>query len=419
MIPPGPAHPVSLQDITLQTLESLAHDHGGIVTVRPQIYLISEPALIEEILVARPGSFRKGQNIQRVAAFLGRGLLALDGDEWRRHRRLIQPAFGHSYLEAMGPNIVSLTESHIAQWPAEFDAHKVFVELLMQITMRNIFQLQVTAEIRDLMESWEVLFAHLGNNRFAEQGPPPAVDEAKQRVDEILRALISRQRSAGADGSLLGRLVTARDDGGSGLNDDELCAEVMTLFVGGYETGATALTFAVGFLSTHPDVAARHLAEIAGHLGTRAATYSDLASMPLNHAVLQETLRLAPPSWMFTRELIDDGRVGKYELEAGSQLLISPWVVHHDPRWWPDPHRFIPERFAADASQRPRMSWIPFGAGPRKCLGSQLAMIELQLILATLVRKVQLKLVEPPLVPVAKLGLGSTTPAIVTREPPR
>jgi cytochrome P450 len=186
MIPPGPDKPVALQTDTLQTMEALVREYGGIVTVGPQTYLVSEPDLIEEILVERPSDFRKGRSIQRIAPLLGRGLLLLEGEEWRKHRRLVQPAFARVHLEGMGPTVVSVTESHLARWPAQLDVYKALVQLLMELTIRNIFQQEVTSDLRQLMESWELLFAHM-SNRFADlAAPPPEVVEAKRCVDETL-----------------------------------------------------------------------------------------------------------------------------------------------------------------------------------------------------------------------------------------
>ncbi|MFO7565325.1 MAG: cytochrome P450 [Enhygromyxa sp.] len=414
MIPSGPQKPVALEHETLATLRALAAEYGGIVTVGPKVYLVTDPDLIEEILVARPGNFKKGRSAQRMAAFLGRGSLLLEGEAWRKRRRLVQPAFSRTRLESMGPMVVAVTEAHLSTWSDRIDAHEAFVALLMDLTVRHLFNQDVVDEMHQLVTAWKVLYAHM-SNRFIDLDPSTEVLEARRQVDDILWRLITRRREHGDDGSLLARMVTARDDDGSRMTDEELRDEVMTLFVGGYETGATAMTFTMAFLSKHGDVAARHLEEVRGRCGERAVDYPDLAAMPLNYWILQESMRLAPPSWMITREMIEGDTVGGYELEAGSQLLISPWVVHRDPRWWPEPERFDPDRFAPEMSaSRPRMAWMPFGGGPRKCLGFQLALIELQLILATLVRRVKLTLIAEELIPVARLGLGSTEPAIMT-----
>jgi cytochrome P450 len=414
MMPPGPKEPVALQHDTLATLLALAREHGGIVTVAPGVYLISDPDTIEQILVERPSKFHKGRTAQRMVAFFGRGSLLLEGEAWRKRRRLVQPGFSRARLEAMGPMVVAVTEKHISSWSAELDVHRAFVAMLMDLTVRNLFNQEVDQEMHDLLGAWELIYAHM-SRRFEDIEPPPAVLDARRRVDEILWKLIARRRSQGDDGSLLGHMIAARDDDGSMLSDEELRDEVMTLFVGGYETSATALTFTTAFLAKHPEIAQRHLDEVRARLGDRAVDFPDLAAMPYNGWVLQESMRLAPPSWMFTRELIEADTFGGYEFAQGSQFLISPWIVHHDPRWWPEPERFEPARFEpALAATRPRMAWIPFGGGPRKCMGSNLALIQMQLILATLVRRVKLTLVADELIPVARLGLGSTQPAIVT-----
>lgn len=394
-----------MQPLNLASILQLAGD--GFTRLADDVFLVSDPVVIEEILVRKPGLFHKGRTAQRMVEILGRASLLLEGDAWRQRRRLVQPAFRREHIDAIQRTVVERTEAHIATWSGTFDLREPLLTLFMDLTVANLFKLDVTGRMQELVTAWRLLFAHM-SNRFADQDMPPEVSAARDTIDEVLWSLIRERRAKGHDGSLLSMLIEARDEDGTGLSDQELRDEVMTLFVGGYETSATAMLFALGLLSRHPDVARRHLAEVTAQCGDRPVTAADLAGMPLNRHIIEETMRLFPPSWLFTRELVQDATIAGQAVAAGTQFLISPWAVHHDASIWPNPEGFDPDRF--EVTPR-KMTWIPFGGGPRKCLGSHYALIELQVILTTLVRKVRLEL-EPGVViaPEARLGLWPREP---------
>lgn len=408
---PGPEGGASLEHDPLDTITELSKQYGGIVRLDSDAVLITSAEIAEEILVKKPGSFRKGRAAQRMAEVFGRGTLLLEGDAWRQRRRLVQPAFSRERIEALGGPVYERTVAHMAAWPRSVDLREVLLPLFMDLTVRNLFKQDVTGRMRTLVDGWKVLFNHL-SNRFGEQSTSPQVDEARRTVDEIVWDLIAARREQGDDGSLLARLVAARDEDGSAMTDQELRDEVMTLFVGGYETSTTAAMFALGLLAQHSDIAAAHVAEVDSVCKGQMPEFSHLAELSLNRQILEETMRLFPPSWLFTREAIEDETIGGHRINAGSQLLVSPWGIHRSEVYWAEPERFDPTRFTPNAVRlRHRLAWIPFGGGPRKCLGSHYAMVELQLVLATVVQRLRIALdTQEPIEAAAAIGLRPSEP---------
>lgn len=409
---------VCVQPLNLTTVLDLAGD--GLTALGDDAVLVSDPALIEQILVSDFRSFRKGRAAQRMAGMLGRGSLLLDGDDWKQRRRLVQPAFKKRQIEAIYDAVVERTVDHANRWirVGRQDLRPALLSLFVELTVHNLFKASVDERMGELIDAWETIFAFLAD-RFVDKEVPLEVEDARQTIADTLWELIGEKRRTGDDGSLLAMLIAARHEDGGQLTDQELRDEVMTIFVGGYETSATALLFALGLLSRHPDVARRHRAEVGARCGDRRVQGADLPAMTLNRNIVSETMRLFPPSWLFTREATTDIVLRDTVLPAGTQVLISPWAVHHDRELWPNPEGFDPDRF--DQPVTP-MSFIPFGGGPRKCLGSHYATAELQVMLATLVRVARFELAPGVgLVPEARLGLMPASPIVmdVRVEPTR
>jgi cytochrome P450 len=234
-------------------------------------------------------------------------------------------------------------------------------------------------------------------------------------LHRILGQLIAERR-ANEDNSVLSMLLQARDEGGTdGLSDAELRDEVMTVFIGGYETSSNALAFTLACLAANPDVARRHREEVDRVLAGRAPQASDLAQMPLNKAVIQEAMRLYPPSWMITREALEDDVINGYPIARGSQVLVSAYGVHHAPDVWNRPNQYDPTRFMPGSPEIDRFAYIPFGGGPRVCLGDQYALTEIQLIVARLVQNVTFQLTPDTRIEAqAHVGLRPRTPLRAT-----
>ena len=387
-----------------QALRDITTAHGGLTRLRmgpASLYLVADPDLIHEVLVTRAGEFRKSNRTrQSIGWHLGDGLVTLEGAAHRRHRRIMQPAMHTSRIAAQADTIVDLARRRVDAWApgAELDLLTEMADLTLRIVCAALFDLRSTEDERLIPAVHD--FAASLNWATGRAFPlPPWVPSAGNRraratintLDAHVYALIARRRtSAVASSDLLSMLLSARDaDTGAPLSDVEIRDELMTVFFAGHETSAAVLTWALHLLDAYPAVAAALRAELSRVLGDRPATMADLAGLSLLGRVVKEVLRLYPPAWLFDRSPLADLELGGHDIPRGATLLVSPWVVHRDPRWWDAPDEFRPDRFAdPDAPLRGR--YLPFGDGPRLCIGNRFAEAEIALVLATLVPRVDL-----------------------------
>jgi cytochrome P450 len=401
---------LQLRGDPLARVVELRARYGGFVRLGPlrdrEVYLVTDPSAIKHVLSDNHKNYKKGLAAQRMRPILGQGSLLLEGDAWRRRRRLIQPAFHKQKVATLAGSFVDGADEMLARWApsiasgAPLDARDEMLRLTMALTLRNMFGADAS-QLRELVDAWQHIYDEISASRMRLVRLPSWLpnrrrDQTAAALATVRRVLSERIRARVAatddDGTVLSMLVRARDDdGGAGLGDVELRDEVLTVFIGGYETSSNGLAFALASLAEHPEVAGRHRDEIDRALGDRAPTIADLAAMPYNRAVLEESLRLYPPSWMITREALADDVIAGFPIARGAQLLISSYGVHHAPDVWPTPERFRPERFLGD-HERDRFAYLPFGGGPRVCLGDQYALTEMQLVLARLAQRVTLRL---------------------------
>lgn len=435
--PPGPpAVPfiggmLQLRD-PLQRVTELSQRYGGLAYLGPlgraPVYLVTDPALLKQVLVDKAGQYKKGKPAQTMRPVLGDGLLLLEGEPWKHERRLVQPAFHRARIAELAREMTTAAQELVARWEAKaragelVDLRDEMLRLTMRLTVRALFHADITGQLGELVAAWQDLYDDLSRSRFAlaslpRQVPTPAnrrYTRAMATIDRVLYGLIRDCRARNQDdGSVLAMLVHAKDEEqGDTLSDHQLRDELMTLFVGGYETSSNALAFTFAMLALHPEVERAHQAELAAVLGDRAPEANDLPQLPLNRAVIEETMRLYPPSWMITREALADDVLNGYPIPAGAQLLMSSYATHHDPRLWPNPEAYDPRRFLPPRpSERPRYSYFPFGGGPRLCLGDQYALTEMQLVLATVMRRLRVELAAGTIVaPKAALGLRPLHP---------
>jgi cytochrome P450 len=393
----------------------LAAAWGDIVRVRIGLlpmHLVSDPELIREVLVIRHRDFHKGLGLQRARHLLGDGLLTSEDELHRRQRHLVQPAFHHQRIEGYAAAMTECASRTSARWrrlvadatvDVRIDAHAEMLRLTLAIVGRTLFARDIeerAGSIGRALEASLTLFQRLGTMPFAElleRLPLPGnlrFRAARRALDELVYEMIHERRASGEDrGDLLSMLLLAADDEtGAGMSDVQLRDEVMTLFLAGHETTADALAWGWLLLSQDPAIESRLHEELAAVLGGRTATAGDVPRLPYTRAVVAESLRLYPPAWIIGRRAVAPTVVGGYAIAAGSIVLVSPWVVHHDPRWWPEPERFEPSRWL-DGSEaaRPRFAFFPFGGGPRICIGEQFAWTEAVLVLATLARDWRLR----------------------------
>jgi len=368
--------------------------------VRPrlplQLYFVSDPQVIDEILVKKADSFHKDHTSRLLSRAIGNGLLVNEGASWRRQRRLLQPAFHHQQLQSYAALMVETIEQAAAGWRAGEvrNVHEDMMGVTMRIVAGTLFGADVSASARDLggiissmMEEFTRLLGLAG--RFAPPlwVPTPAnrrFRRAARGVEAVILQIIDAHRKSGAaSGDLLSLLIRARDEEGGEMSDAQVRDEALTLFLAGHETTALALTYALHLLARDPERQARLADELRAVLGQRSPGLADLEQLRFTEMVILETMRLYPPAWAMGRQAITDVEIGGYRLPKGAEFVVSPWVVHRDPRWFDDPQDFRPERWEGDLAQRlPRFAYFPFGGGPRVCIGNRFAMMEAKLVLA-------------------------------------
>ncbi len=365
---------------------------------------------IEHILVTRHADFEKDAFTHDLRRVLGTGLLTSEGDAWRRQRKLIAPSFQPREIGAYGPVMVERAHAFAqGQAPAAvFDIHSAMMHLTLDILVRALFGTRVSrgAEVERLLDQLMVDYmpaAAAWRLILPEWLPLPSrrrLASIRAELDVILLELIrDRKARAAAEANdaattlpadLLGRLMLAHDTAGT-LSEEAVRDEAMTLFLAGHETTALSLTYTLRLLAQHPAEADALFRELEHVLRGRPPSMSDLPALPYTRAVIDEALRLYPPAWAIGRQPIEDTVVAGVVVPQGTMLIIAPWVMHRDARFFPDPERFWPERWLSGPAA-PRYAYLPFGAGPRVCVGSHFALSEAALILITLVQHARFEL---------------------------
>ena len=372
--------------------------------------VLFEPELIEQVLVRDHAAFTKDPFIRDLEPLLGRGLLTSDGEHWKRQRRLAAPSFQRGEIDNYAAEMVTCSEQFLHALPVgrTFDAHAAFMHLTLHILARTLFGTEIS-RVQEVENALNQVMREYAPLRIALRVslPPWLTRRSRRRIaalrgalDSVLLELIAERKRRSEPGTdLLSRLLAARD-AGQGLSDLELRDETMTMFLAGHETTALALTYAFRLLALHPEAARRARAEVRLVVGARRPTVADLNGLTFTRAVLDEALRLFPPAWVIAREPLHACRIGEFQCDPGTEVLIVPWVMHRDPRFWKQPELFQPERWLSKM-QLPRSVYLPFGAGPRVCIGHHFAVTEAMLVLATCLGRGSFALAQGQLLPLS------------------
>jgi cytochrome P450 len=373
---------------------------------------VNEPNAIKHVLVDNAANYHKTEVARRLLEpGLGRGLLTSEGDTWRRHRRIMAPAFDHRSIIGYAPIMTEIARKLLAEWDgladgAELDVAAAMMHATLHIISRTMFSSdsdgivelvehsvgRYQTEIRPGLVDILGLPAWLSRITFA-----PRADTMLSEFDNEIDGLISSRERGPAEGQpkdLLSRLIAARDEEtGRGMTAQEVRNQVVTIFMAGHETTALALTWTWYLLSQHPAAEARLHDELARVLGGRTPRHEDLSKLPYARMVVEESMRLYPPAHTLSRTAVKEDEVSGHHVRPGTQIIIVPWLLHRNPKLWERPERFEPERFAPErTASRHRFAYIPFGAGPRICIGAAFAMAEAMLILATIAQRYRLRL---------------------------
>lgn len=400
----------NLSDFTRDTLGFLleTRQYGDLVRWKfgPfPAYIVNAPALMHQMLVADADQYHKDRTSRIILnPVLGEGVFTADGDMWKRQRKLVAPAFHTKRIGAYADVMVEYANRLAERWSngATLEVDHEMTSLTMEVISKTLFDAQVGAETQEISEQITILLSIL-NHRFNSLFPTPlwlptaenrAFKLAIAKLDDIVARFIAQRRSGGEDkGDLLSMLLMARDDDDHLMSDKQVRDEAITLFGAGHETTANALTWTWYLLSQNPDVEAKLHDELARVLGGRDPRIEDLANLPYTEMVVKEALRLYPPAFSVVREAAQDVTLGGYPLPKGSIILGNIYGIHRDDRYFPNPERFDPERFSPDnEKQIPKYAYLPFGGGPRVCLGNAFAMMEARLVLATIAQKYRLAL---------------------------
>ncbi len=421
-LPPGPkGHPIlgSLPDLQRDRLGFVvyvARKYGPVTRVRLgtlTLFQVSDPMSIQHVLQDNHRNYSKQSVAFRTIRWIaGNGLFTSDGDFWLRQRRLMQPAFHRQRTAGFGELMTDVAQATVERWAPyarsgqPVDVGHEMMRLTLEVVTRALFQTSVT-RADALGDAITVL---LGDVTFRFDRPwypvpwrvPTArnrrFQQARQMVDRIVQDIIDtrrqQRRAATTTRDLLDMLMDARDEEtGQGMTDQQLRDEVVTLMIAGHETTANALTWTFYLISKYPDAARRLRAELDSVLAGRVPTAADLPQLTYTRQVIEETLRLYPPVWITNRQALDEDEIGGYRIPAGADVGVSPYVVHRDPAIWDNPEGFDPDRFTpARAASRPHYAYIPFGGGPRLCIGQGFAMTEATLVLATIAQRYALHL---------------------------
>jgi cytochrome P450 len=392
--------------------------YGDVVRFRlgPMVlHLVAHPDAIRQVLQERAANYDKEtRSSSKIRAMTGLGLLTANGETWRRQRRLVQAGFLLAAVEGFIPQMTAATDSMLERWRRRagsgrpLDVASEMMRLTYTIVGRTLFGADVTGDADEVERAMEVLLAHTYGRLERVIDPPLSFPTpgnlrfkaALATVDRVVHRIISERRTDGGGRSdLLDTLLRERDEAtGERMDDRQLRSEVITLLLAGHETTANALTWTFYLLARHPEAMERVHAEAVS-----ASDPGDFSAFPFTGRVLRESMRLFPPIWAMERRAVAEDELGGFRIPAGSTVVVSPWVTHRHPDFWEEPERFDPERFAPG---RPQPAYLPFGTGPRFCVGSHFAMTEALVITALVLREWRLRLApEPAVVPLPGITL--------------
>ena len=424
--PPGPdsQFDIGSTEDSLERMRELFARYGDIYRVyapgrKSYTYVIHHPDDVKRVLVSNHKNYTKGVGLDRVKILLGNGIMTSEGDFWRRQRYMMQPMFHRRVITEFARVIDQANDRFIDRWESQaargesVNVTDDMSALTLDIVLRAVFG-------RDL----DRLSAEVGGNPFSVVTQEPARNlqfAYKFRSLGKLVAALMRRRASEADEHVdfLAMLMSARDkETGDAMSERELIDEVMTLVVAGHETTASALNWTWYLLALHPQVEARLHAEIDAAPVAASPSLAQMEALPYAQQVVNEALRLYPPGWLLSRRALGADVLAGFEIPAGADVLLSPYLLHRHPRFWPDPDAFKPERFASEnEAERSRFAYIPFAAGPRHCIGETFALYEMLMHLYKVARRYRLTyLPTEPVELEAQINLHTKNPLYMRLE---
>jgi cytochrome P450 len=415
-LPPGPRVPLFGSLVgpgrdPLQLLTRFARDYGDVTFFKlggERCYFVNHPQYVRDLLVTNQRNFTKSRGLERAKKLLGEGLLTSEGQTHLRQRRLIQPAFHRERIAGYGRVMVDHAARMRDRWQdgRTFDVAKEMMRVTLAIAGKTLFDTDVESKadevgvaVTEVLESFWLNL--LPGADYLERLPIPQLrraNAARRRLDTLIYQMIADRRRSGRDhGDLLSMLIAAVDDEGTargGMTDQQVRDEAITLLLAGHETTANALTWTFYLLSQNPAAVALLREEVQRVVGGRLPSVSDLANLVYTRRVVTEAMRIYPPAWLLGRRAIGSFALGEYDVPPRSMIFMSPFVMHHDARFFVNPDQFNPNRWTPEfEASLPKFAYFPFGGGARQCIGEQFAWMEAILVLATVAQRWMLHVV--------------------------
>jgi cytochrome P450 len=403
-LPPGPIGTLiggSLSQIGPRRVDfflDLARTYGPVSSFRVgrwRLFLVSDPELIQQVLVTDARFYIKHFGARTFKPVLGNGLVTSEGDFWLAQRRLLQPAFLKAQVLSYAPTMAELTTQMLEQWAPgrQVNLELEFSTLTSAIALKTLFGLEEHGDRQKIDQSLTVAFDLMAAGldmpiQVPRWLPTPRNFRLRRAVAEVKKVIdgfIAEKKMQPPGNDLLSTMLAAQHEDGTRMSDQQLRDEAMTLYLAGHETTALTLTWTWYLLSQHPAVEKKLVDEWRRVLAGRAPRADDLPALPYTSAVISESMRLYPPVYVIGREATTELEIGGYRVKPGYTVLMSQWVNHRDPKYFPDPETFMPERWLNGLATRlPKFAYYPFGGGQRLCIGSHFALMEAAIILATI-----------------------------------
>ena len=440
--PPGPKPQFLIGRMPLASRDPLAlftkwaAEFGDIFYYRAawiHVYFLNHPDLIEAVLVRNYQNFLKDHVVRKSRWFFGEGLLTNEGESWLRQRRLSQPAFHRERIASYGRVMTDYATQMLDRWETDvaraatpFDVHQEMMQLTLRIVVRALFNVEAE-QIGAVSKAMNILMRNSSGLRLllppvARYLPTPAMIEFRRSVrqldESVYRIIAARRKDESDSGDLLSMLMRARDEDGGSMSDKQLRDEVMTFLLAGHETTALTLSWTWHLLAQHPEIEAQLHEEMERVLAGRGPEFSDLPKLGFTERVIKESMRLYPPAWSLARTVVSDFELHGYTIPAAANVVMSPWIMHRHPGYFPDPEKFDPDRWLPERAQKlPRFAYFPFGGGPRQCIGNAFAMMEATLLLATIAQRFRLRAVsKEPLIAVPSFTLRPRSGIYMTAQ---
>lgn len=410
---PGPLGPDMLRAFGQIRHDPLAYlhrtwlQHGDVVQFpvpRPPSYLVNSPSGVRRVLVDNAKNYGKSTIQYRALSLVtGDGLLTSDGSLWREQRRVLQPAFHHSALDSLGTHVADATARVARQWKTlaagtVVDVDAFMMSAALEVVAASLMSTDLTGRSSEIaaatLEALDVVVARARVPLTPPSWLPTPANRVLRRSVARLDAAVADMVAARAGDpghDLLGLLLAVRDESGRPLSIEQIRDQLVTFIVAGHETVASALGWAWGLIAAHSSVGERIAQEADSVAPGRPIGFSDYSQLTFTRAVIEETLRLYPPAWLITRAALSPDVIDDVRIPSGALVIMSPWLLHRHPQLWPDPEAFAPERFEQGVE---RFAHIPFGAGPRLCIGRDFSYVEATMVIAQLSRDFSVQL--PP-----------------------